>query len=149
MQNLDTKMNYQVTEQTAFETDSKGKNYSFTEAMRILKENIDTYLKAERFGMRLEALEGNYVTEKEDGVVYLYGARGNGDRGVSTDVRWLEKTGDWDSGTLVTLKMGEASRQFMVWSNQDNYHNGLFYMTGHQLWNNEFYPGFWVTGTNL
>ena len=149
MQNLDTKMNYQVTEQTAFETDSKGKNYSFTEAMRILKENIDTYLKAERFGMMLEALEGNYVTAKEDGVGYFYGNKGTGNLGVSTDVRWLEKTGDWDSGTLVTLKMGEASRQFMVWSNQDNYHNGLFYMTGHQLWNNEFYPGFWVTGTNL
>ena len=144
MTNLDTKMGYQVTEQTAFETDSKGKNYSFAEAMTILKANIETYLKAERSGMMLEALEGNYVTAKEEGVVYLYGDRGTGDRGVSTDIRWLEKEGHWDSGALVTLKMGDASRQFMVWSNPGNYHNGLFYMTGHQLWYNEFYPeDFW------
>ena len=149
MTNLDTKMGYQVTEQAEFEKDSKGKNYSFEEAMKVLNKNIEKYLKAERSGMMLEALEGNYVTAKEDGVGYFYGNKGTGNLGVSTDIRWLEKEGHWDSGTLVTLKMGEASRQFMVWSNPGNYHNGLFYMTGHQMWNNEFYPNFWVPETNL
>lgn len=149
MKNLDTKMGYQVTEQTEFEKDSKGKNYSFEEAMKVLNKNIEKYLKAERSGMMLEALEGNYVTAKEDGVGYFYGNKGTGNLGVSTDIRWLEKEGHWDSGTLVTLKMGDASRQFMVWSNPGTYHNGLFYMTGHQMWNNEFYPNFWVPETNL
>ena len=149
MTNPDTKMGYQVTEQAEFEKDSKRKNYSFEEAMKVLNKNIEKYLKAERSGMMLEALEGNCVTAKEDGVGYFYGNKGTGNLGVSTDIRWLEKEGHWDSGTLVTLKMGEASRQFMVWSNPGNYHNGLFYMTGHQMWNNEFYPNFWVPETNL
>ena len=150
MTNLDTKMGYQVTEQAEFEKDSKGKNYSFEEAMKVLNKNIEKYLKAERSGMMLEALEGNYVTAKEDGVGYFYGNKGTGNLGVSTDIRWLEKEGHWDSGTLVTLKMGDASRQFMVWSNPGTYHNGLFYMTGHKLWNNEFYPdAFWNDTTKV
>lgn len=128
MSGLKTAMGYQVTGQSGF-----------TEKMESLEAKTRDYLAADRSGMMLEAEQGSYLTAQIDGESWIYGEPGVGNRGVSTDIAWLPKDGWWDSGTYVTVKKGDATRQFMVWSNPNNYHNGIYYMTGHALWNNEFY----------
>ena len=141
MKDLKVKMGYQVTDQTAFETDSSGKTYTIAETVEQIKKNMDSYLALEHRNLMLEALEGAYVAKgKADQAAYLYGDKGTGNLGVSTDIAWLPGN-DLKGAVGVTVKSGDLSYQFRVWSYKGSFvggnvdYNNWFSRTrNHEVW---------------
>ena len=141
MTGLQVKMGYQVTGQTAFATDKADKVHSFADTMAIFRKTLG----AENGDMILEdPFTGTYLMS-DKGSVWLYGEEEKGECGLTVDIAWLSKSGWWDSGAFISVRIGEEERLFMGWSNPSNFNNGLFCLTAPTLWVNKFAPNgnFW------